>query len=279
MADILILGGDKRLQYVADRLNKNHRTVLCADNCRRIFSGTTMHYDVVILGIPCSTDGGNINVPLSVEKIPFELLTTIIAENGIILGGMIPSGLYDICEEKNIACRDYYKSETIILKNAVPSAEGALALGINSTDKTIRGMNILITGYGRIASLLARYLVSMGAVVTIVARREEKRVLAEINGCHAVDFSKLPAIAGNQSLIYNTVPYSVFDEKAVTEISRNSVYIELASVPGADSGLLARHGITYVNGGGLPSRTAPETAGEIIAESIIGILDEYTGVI
>lgn len=279
MSDILILGGDKRLQYVADILSKKYTTEVCASDCHRIFSGGAGGYRAVVLGIPCSTDGENISIPLSARKIPLEALTTVTDKNGIILGGMIPEKLYNICERENIKCEDYYKSEAVILKNAVPSAEGALALGINMTPGTIKGARVLITGYGRIASLLAKYLVSMGAYVTIAARKEEKRVLAEINGCTAIDFTELCDNISDKSLIYNTVPFRVFDEKAVSEISRKAIYIELASVSGADMELCRRYGVNYINGGGLPAKTAPETAGEIIAESIVRILDKHTGVI
>lgn len=278
MTDILILGGDKRLQYAADILSKKYTTEICPADCRRVINNTGKRYKAIVLGIPCSLDKENINIPLSVEKFPLEALVEVTDDKGLITGGMIPEKLYGICEKKKIICEDYYKNETVILKNAVPSAEGALALGINMTAETIMGADILITGYGRIASLLAKYLSAMGADVTIVARREEKRVLAQINGCRAVDFPELGNAVRGKSLIYNTVPYEVFDERAISEISRNAVFIELASKSGADCELCRKYGINHVNGGGLPAKTAPKTAGEIIAESVIRILDKHIGV-
>lgn len=279
MSDILILGGDRRLQYVADIIGEKYDTEIYTTDFLELFSGEKRRYKAIILGIPCSADKENVNIPLSAEKLPFERLTEIVDKKGIILGGMIPEKLYSLCENENIICEDYYKSEAVILKNAVPSAEGALALGINMTAKTIKGAEVLITGYGRIASLLAKYLLSMGASVTVAARKEEKRVLAEINGCKAIDFSELHRNIKNKTLIYNTVPSVVFDEKAVSLISRKAVYIELASVSGADIVLCRKYGVNYINGGGMPSKTAPETAGEIIAEAIMKLLDKHSGVI
>ncbi len=273
MTEILILGTDKRLQYVADILSEKYSTEIYLRNYKRLFSDKKRKYDVLVLGIPCCTDGENVNIPLSDEKIPLDILPDIVAENGVITGGMIPPRLYEICREKGIACEDYYKSEAVVLKNAVPSAEGALALGINMTADTIFKAKILITGYGRIASILAKYLVAMGADVTVAARKEEKLILAEINGCKATDFCNLHNVIGEFSLIYNTVPDLVIDKKTAEKINDRAVYIELASKPGIDTTLCREYGINFVNGGGLPSKTAPKTAGKIIADSIKQILD------
>lgn len=275
MKEVLIIGSDKRLKYAADILDEQYSTEIYKGECDDHLFDKRRKFYAVVLGIPCSTDGENISMPLSDEKISFEILPEIIDKNGIITGGMIPERLYDICSKKGIACEDYYKSETVVLKNAVPSAEGALALGINMTSETIYKAEILITGYGRIASLLAKYLIAMGACVTIAARKEEKRTLAEINGCKVTDFENLYNIIGNFSLIYNTVPALVIDKKTAGKINKSAVYIELASKPGIDIALCKEYGINFVNGGGLPSKTAPKTAGEIIAYSIKQILDRH----
>lgn len=60
-----------------------------------------------------------------------------------------------------------------MLRNAVPSAEGALAVGINATPIQMLGQKVLILGFGRIASQLALYLTAMGCEVTVVARSRE----------------------------------------------------------------------------------------------------------
>ncbi len=275
MTEILILGSDKRLQYVADILSEKYSTEIYSRDYKKLFTDKKRKYNALVLGIPCSTDAEHINMPLSDEKIPIDILPDLVDKNGIITGGMIPQKLYDICSEKGIACVDYYKSEAVVLKNAVPSAEGALALGINMTADTIYKAKILITGYGRIASILAKYLVTMGADVTVAARKEEKQVLAEINGCKVTDFYNLRDIIGEFSLIYNTVPDLVIDRKTAEKINSRAVYIELASKPGTDPAYCKEQGINFVNGGGLPSKTAPKTAGKIIADSIKQILDRH----
>ena len=275
MAEILILGSDKRLQYVAAALEKIYTIQICRSYYENFFSDKNKKYKAIVLGIPCSTDGENINMPLSDKKLPFNELCGFVEKNGIITGGMIPTQLYDICKDRGIACEDYYKNEAVILKNAVPSAEGALALGINMTAETIHNSKVLVMGYGRIATLLAKYLKMLGAEVTVAARKEEKRVSAQINGCKPVEFDELCNIIGNFSLIYNTVPAIVVDENTAAKIKKTAVYIELASKPGIDTALCDRLGINFVNAQGLPAKTAPKTAGEIIADSIKQILDRH----
>ena len=86
-------------------------------------------------------------------------------------------------------------------------------------------------------------------------------------------FDNLHNIIGDFSLIYNTVPALIIDEKTAEKMNSRAVYIELASKPGIDTTLCREYGINFVNGGGLPSKTAPKTAGKIIADSIKQILD------
>lgn len=275
MAEILILGGDKRLQYAAATISKRYSTEIYKAEQQKLPSDKGRKYKAVVLGIPCSADGESVSMPSYNERVSFTALCDMVDGNGIITGGLIPEKLYGICGERGIVCEDYYKNESVILKNAVPSAEGALALGINLTADTICNANVLITGYGRIASLLAKYLTALGAKVTVAARKEEKRVLAEINGCKSVDFDSLADIIGEFSLIYNTVPALVIDEEAARRISKSAVYIELASKNGIDAALCGKSGVNFVGASGLPAKTAPKTAGEIIAKSIMQILDRH----
>lgn len=75
-----------------------------------------------------------------------------------------------------------------MLRNAVPSAEGALAVGINATPIQMLGQKVLILGFGRIASQLALYLTAMGCEVTVAARSRENVQKPE---CRVVTLSTL----------------------------------------------------------------------------------------
>ncbi|MGN1102875.1 MAG: NAD(P)-dependent oxidoreductase, partial [Huintestinicola sp.] len=163
----------------------------------------------------------------------------------------------------------------VMLKNAVPSAEGALAAGINATPLQMLGQNVLVLGFGRIASLLAGYLVALRCNVTVAARSREKRVQAKTMGCRAVGFESLCNILPSVTLIYNTVPCAVLHDREIDAMSDECVYIELASASGINKDSMAKIRTRVINAQGLPSKTAPKTAGEILADSVLDILNNY----
>ncbi len=274
--DILILGGDKRLKYAARFLNRKHNAYIYEDG---LSAGSHrlpyIKSDVLVLGIPCCTSDGFVNTTLHNDRIHISAIPDYVKEGGLLTGGMIIDDLREICSKNNIICKDYYSDETVILKNAVPSCEGALALGINNTESTIYGSSVLITGYGRIGAMLARYLLCLGADVTVAARKREKRVLAEISGCKAVDFNELAPLIGSFQLIYNTVPSIVLDSRLIADTAKGAVYIELASKSGCDEKAAEEKKLTVIKAPGLPAKTAPLSAGRIIADAVSEIADEY----
>ena len=201
---LIILGGDVRLRYTADRLSRKHEVYTYGQSDRDMLPDGKC--DAAVLGIPASRDGININAPLCDEPIPLSLLTALLKPHCIVIGGMITPAGKNFCAKNEFFCEDHYADEAVMLRNAVPSAEGALAVGINATPIQMLGQKVLILGFGRIASQLALYLTAMGCEVTVVARSREKRAKARMSGCHAVGFDALCNTLPEVTLIYNTVP-------------------------------------------------------------------------
>ena len=94
-------------------------------------------------------------------------------------------------------------------------------------------------------------------------------------GCRAVGFDVLCGILPEVTLIYNTVPCAVIGEDELAAFDDEAVYVGLASASGIDKAALKGHSVTVINAGGLPAKTAPKTAGEIIADAVEEILDTY----
>ncbi|MCH5324582.1 MAG: hydroxyacid dehydrogenase [Eubacterium sp.] len=267
---ILVLGGDKRCIYAAGELARTAQVdmfALAGHNAR-----PAGKYDCVLLGLPCSRDNVTVNAPMYDRTVTLEEAVGFVRGGGMLLGGMLCPSLLRLCDEKGVRCEDYYRRESFILKNAVPSAEGALAVGINSTEGQIMGAEVLITGYGRIASLLAKYLSALCANVTVVCRSEEQRTKALINGLKAIDFPQLGGEMKRFSLVYNTVPAEVIGGYEISNAKKGAVYVELASSSGIDLAEANRYGLAVINAQGLPAKTAPQTAGRIIAEEAESIL-------
>ncbi len=270
---LLVLGGDIRLHYTAERLKQKYEVYTYGVS--EIDMLPDEPCDAAVLGLPASRDGINISAPLCRDPVSFNVLKKLVKCGGIVIGGMISPAIRKFCAENGFFCEDHYCDEAVMLRNAVPSAEGALAVGINATPEQMLGQKVLILGFGRIASQLAVYLTAMGCEVIVAARSREKRAKARMLGCRAVGFDVLGNILPEVTLIYNTVPCAVIGEDELAVFDDEAVYVELASVSGIDSEALKRHSVTVIKAGGLPAKTAPKTAGEIIADAVEEILDTY----
>lgn len=270
---LLVLGGDIRLHYTAERLKQKYEVYTYG--VRELDMLPDEPCDAAVLGLPASRDGINISAPLCREPVPFSVLKKLVKCGGIVIGGMVSPAVRKFCAENGFFCEDHYCDEAVMLRNAVPSAEGALAVGINATPEQMLGQKVLILGFGRIASQLAVYLTAMGCEVIVAARSREKRAKARMLGCRAVGFDVLGNILPEVTLIYNTVPCAVIGEDELAVFDDEAVYVELASVSGIDSEALKQHSVTVIKAGGLPAKTAPKTAGEIIADAVEEILDTY----
>jgi len=270
---LLVLGGDIRLHYTAERLKQKYEVYTYGVSELDMLPDEPC--DAAVLGLPASRDGINISAPLCRDPVSFTVLKKLVKCGGIVIGGMISPAIRKFCAENGFFCEDHYCDEAVMLRNAVPSAEGALAVGINATPEQMLGQKVLILGFGRIASQLAVYLTAMGCEVIVAARSREKRAKARKLGCRAVGFDVLGNILPEVTLIYNTVPCAVIGEDELAVFDDEAVYVELASVSGIDSEALKRHCVTVIKAGGLPAKTAPKTAGEIIADAVEEILDTY----
>lgn len=270
---LLVLGGDIRMYYTAERLRRKHEVYTYGLSELDMFPDELC--DAAVLGIPASRDGISINAPLCREPVPFSVLQKLIKSGGVVIGGMVSPALRHFCADNGFFCEDHYCDESVMLRNAVPSAEGALAVGINATPGQMLGQKVLILGFGRIASQLAVYLTAMGCEVIVAARSREKRAKARMLGCRAVGFDVLCGILPEVTLIYNTVPCAVIGEDELAAFDDEAVYVELASASGIDKAALKGHSVTVINAGGLPAKTAPKTAGKIIADAVEEILDTY----
>lgn len=266
---IMIIGGDCRFSYMTTILANEGYTV------KRIYPGEYRADDfsdcsLFILPVPVSRDKININTPLAGENFYFRDFIRLLPENSIVAGGLWCNEWKKMLEERNIKVFDYYKQEELAVKNAIPTAEGVIGILVNSLPVTINGLNCAVTGYGKCGKELAGKLKKLGADITVVARSEKNLTEAEndlMEICEIKNFSKQ---CGNFDVIINTVPVKIIDETIISQIKKNTVIIEIASAPfGTDFDCASKYGITVIKAGSLPGRTAPETAGKIISDTIL----------
>lgn len=286
---IAVIGGDKRQTVIVGEFIKAGCEVRAfalgdagqaargAEICMSVDKAVE-GADVIVLPLPVTRD--NVYLAAVGVKVALSDIIKLTAKNrAILLGGMIPEEMMRQCRALGIEVYDYYKSESLQRKNALPSAEGALMIAMEHTDITVKGMKALVCGYGRIGSLLALMLDKLGADVTVGARRDETLCEVSLMGYSAIrlggDGRELSEAVRNSDVIFNTVPSVIFTEKVLSEVKNKPLYIEIASSPGGIDLSAARDaGIDTVIAPSLPGKYSPVSAGGYIFETISDILSE-----
>lgn len=275
---ILVAGGDLRQVFLALSLSREYDTYIYGieddtyTEKLRKDDGKTF-YDAVILPIPVTNNGETLFTPFSEKKITLSEISEKVRKGGIVFGGRFGTS-EKIFSEKGIETIDYLLREELSVMNAVATAEGALGIAMEESPETIFGNKILITGFGRIAKTLSKILVSMGADVTVCARKKSDIAWAEIFGCKGRDFSLLNE-KSDFKIIFNTVPTEIFTKEKLSLLNPSALIIDLASKPGGvDFESASMMGIKTIWALSLPGKVAPVTSGEIIARTIKNILTE-----
>ena len=127
---------------------------------------------------------------------------------------------------------DYARDEALALENAELTAEAALPPLLARLSCPLRGSRILILGFGRIGKRLAWKLHTLGAAVTVAARRPEALALARILGLQTEPLGpQLQGLAVYDAVV-NTVPAPVICDVQLSAIRPDAALLELASLPG-----------------------------------------------
>ncbi|MDO5559751.1 MAG: dipicolinate synthase subunit DpsA [Oscillospiraceae bacterium] len=281
----LAAGGDLRQIYAAKELADKYKvyltgfdkTIIIPDNIISVEKPSDIpeRVDFMLLPMPVSADAVLINAPYCKNTIPATQLTSVIKENGIVFGGKIDNNINTIFHKAGLEVYDYLEREEFSVANAVPTAEGAIQIAFEELATTIYGSEVLVTGFGRISRILIKMLHALGAHVTVSARKYADISWAEIYGCKTIHISALKEADKPYDIIFNTVPFLLFDEDSLAFVKKDCLLIDLASKPGGiDFDAAARAGLKVVWALGLPGKVAPVSSGIIIANTIENILAE-----
>ncbi len=287
---LAVFGGDLRQVFMAKRLAEMGFDVYvwglgaCADNIGTAcvcphWEDALESAEAVILPLPATADGVRVHCPLQDEDV-FLRIPALLDAMGerLLLGGRIGDGLLGIAEQKGVRCIDYFASESLQLKNALPTAEGAISVAMRELPVTLAETPMAIFGFGRIGAQLAEKLRALGVPVTVYARREEQLTLARLHH-HMIQKlpceGALPPLPAGCRVLFNTIPHRILSEERMAQVPQNCILIDLASPPGGyDQKFAAEKGYTSVWATALPGKHTPETAGYIIAETVNELLSE-----
>ncbi|MBE6582602.1 MAG: hypothetical protein E7648_05005 [Ruminococcaceae bacterium] len=275
--NILLIGGDLRQLHAGNELIKqgckiyHYALDTYKESCE--LSEALKNADAILLPVPVFR-GDYMNFPLSSVKLSPHILASEIAKNAkpntVVFGGKFPADMTAIFDKNGIRYHDLCENETFNYLNAVPTAEGAIALAMGNTPVTLDGSKCLVLGYGRIGKALSRRLKALGASVTVAARKERDRAEADSEGMTSLDYPSLPSVMEDLDAVFNTVPITVLNEEMLSKLRDGVPVIELASKPGGIDPVGAiRYGTRVISAQSLPGRVAPVTAGKIIARCMI----------
>lgn len=169
---------------------------------------------------------------------------------------------------------DYTKKELFALENAFLTAEGAVSKAISSSVISLINSNILIIGYGRISKALGKYLSAFSPNITVCARNDEQKLNAKLCGFDIISFDELKT-KNNFDFVFNTVPHPVLNEKELSSFKKNTLVMDLASFPGGVDKLFSKaYELNYIEARGVPAEYSPKSSGEILAKTIISMIEK-----
>ncbi len=259
-----IFGGDARSFYTAQALQSAGHSIQTFRVPQMPDTTPQEPLDRVILPFP-SFAGGSIRAQ---EPIPLSTLLPLLHENSRVYGGLLESQR-DALSATGAEVIDLYDTEPLTTANAVPTAEGALALAICHSPITLHGSACLVIGAGRIGLLLALRLRDLGAAVTLSSRKKGQQAMTQALGLRSEETGFYHHGLSHYDFLFNTVPAEVLTNQQLAELPKTSVLLELASRSGFSMEECARLGLQALPAGGLPGKYAPKTAGLIYAKSIL----------
>ena len=286
--EIAVIGGDERALYAAKRLCREGYACRlyalgegknpCCEGFEKgscqapyLLRATLEGALCALLPIPLTRDGKTLNAPRLSAPLPLgQLLSQIPKDLPLVCGGGV-----QYFEGHGAPVADLLEDEEFTKKNALPTAEGALALAVMHHPSVLKGSSCGVLGYGAIGGELARLLKNAGAQVHVFARRPESRAQARQNGVDAYPFEALAGALPAFDLIFNTVPAPVMPEERLDALQSDALYIELASKPfGMAEGARGRLSCKHLFAQGLPGKYAPAYAGALIGEKILSLIKQ-----
>ncbi len=244
--EFLLIGEDKRQQYLAELLRQEQRVFSWGQPCTP---------DAIVLPCPSFDAAGRLRAvcPLSAVLKTAKPATALFCCGGKkhLTGCDLP-------------VTDLLEDETARLRNARLTAEAALTAVTEACGDSLYGKRCLVAGYGRIGAYLTRLLAALCADCTVFARRQESRALAEGYGFRTASFEN--ADLSFYDFVFNTVPSQVFSRTELAALPPSCTWVELASSPGGlPQGDFA---FSVLPAGGLPGKYLPRAAAHVLYDAI-----------
>lgn len=216
-------------------------------------------------------------LPMSQERVSDEVARTLqtVRPGTLLLAGRPGAPVVRAAREASLPLEDYFRRPELECLNAVPTAEGCLAILLQLRQRTVWESDFLVLGYGRVGRAVARRLELLGGRVTVAARSAEQRANARCAGHRAAPLTSLEKLLPEFDTVINTIPAMVLPRTLLEKLPPEALVIDLASRPGGvDFAAASRLGIRAEHALALPGKCAPRTAGTLIAQTVLTMLEE-----
>lgn len=282
--NIGIFGGDKRQVYMAQSLlNKGYSVYTYGLKDKLVHKNHTMVSGLeelikickLLIGpIPFTKDLESISSNSS-DQTSSKTIAQKLTKEHMLVAGVIPSDIQDMCKSKGIFCYDLMQSDKVAILNAIATAEGTILEAIKSSDRNLHGSKCLVLGYGRCGKVLAAKLKGLDAIVTVAARSEDTIAHAQALGFSTVNLKHIKSILPGFNFIFNTIPSLILDQEHLKHVDQDVIIIDIASDPGGvDFEYALNHGIYAKLCLGLPGKVAPRTSADILVTEIEALMKE-----
>lgn len=275
--NVAVLGGDMRHNYLADELAKSGFNVYTFAQENGIYSFDILKnetkIDIYIFPMPISLDSVHLNGSISTKKHQILEIIKQIPRKSLIFGGSISPTILELFSSHNLDVIDYLNRDELAILNAIPTAEGAIAIAFNELPITLYKSKSLVLGNGRIGKILSKKLSALGSDVTVSARKFSDFADISSNNLNFVSHNDIDFTSFD--VIFNTIPKLVIDTEHLEIMPKNTLIIDLASRPGGvnfDSA--EKLEIKTIWAQSLPGKVAPISSANYIFQTIINILTE-----
>lgn len=198
-----------------------------------------------------------------------------VTEGTLFFIGIARERLKQIVKGKEIQLIELARRDDTAILNAIPTAEGAIKIAVAETPFTIHGTSTLILGLGRVGMTLGWRLKMLGAKVYAATRSSAPAARGRDLGIKMLAYNELDSYLPQMELVFNTVPAKILTAEYIQHLPASCVIIDLASSPGGtDFSAAEERGLKALLAPGLPGKTAPRTAGKIMADIIPGLIEE-----
>lgn len=242
----IVLGNDKRMEYVAERLYDKGSEV-----SRELVNNKSNI--IMILPPPVNIDYYN-KISICLDKIK------------IIYGGAI-SEEFKIKVGTHTQIIDYLECPEIISENAILTAQGIIKEALEQGAK-LNDSNILVTGYGYCGKAISKELNNLGCNVFVAVRNNNLKDIILWNGYKYVDLNKINSYPLKDiDYIFNTIPAKIINVDLIDSLNNSVMIFDIASKPGGvDFDYCKSKGISAFLSLGIPGKLYPRDAGYLIAD-------------